>query len=160
MALTVDQLKQQDLGYLSGADILQWCPAQLLIKQYEVDNNALESGANFAYAEVISALVNRYNIAAELSKSNSDSDRVVFCVKLTAILAIRNILGNMQNVSEFMMDIFKGAKKDLMDIRNGQLNLPLQIPVVSTITDCFGKQIPAITESVSELVRSSFRTLG
>jgi len=160
MALTVDQLKAQDLGYLSGADLLQWCPSQLLIKQYEIDNNSLVSGARFAYAEVTSALVNRYNIAAELAKQNDDPSRALLCVKLTAVLTIRNVLGNMQNVSEFMMDIFKGAKKDLMDIRNGQLNIPLQIPATVAGVDDNGNPITITTQAVSELVASSFSTLG
>jgi hypothetical protein len=161
MALTVDTLKTQDLGYLSGADLLQWCPAQILIKQYEVDNNSLVSGANYAYAEITSALINRYDIATELNKSNADGDRVIFCVKLTAILAIRNALGNMANVSEYMMEIFKGAKKDLMDIRNGQLNLPLALPPQQTFTDPdSGQTFPVKTEATARLIRSSFSTLG
>jgi hypothetical protein len=159
MALTISELKGQNLGYLSGADLLQWCPPQLLIKQFENDPNSLQAGASFAYSEVTASLVNRYDIAAELAKSFSDA-RVVLCVKISAILAVRNILGNMQNVSEYMMDIFKSAKKDLMDMRNGQLNLPLPIPPQQSTTDSFGNTIPVITESVSELVCSSFSTLG
>lgn len=154
MPLTVAELKLLDFGYLKGADLLQWCPAQLLIKQYEVDNASLQQAANFAYSEFTSATINRYDIAAELAKTAGN--RAVFCVKLIAILAVRNAMGNMQNISEYMMDIFKGAKKDMMDIRNAQLNLPLAPP--PTTTDTAGNVV--VTESIAELVPSSFSTLG
>ena len=69
MTLTSDQLKVLSFGYLTGNDLLQWCPAQLLIKQYEVDSNSLQSGSDQAISEIVASFTTRYNMTAELEKS-------------------------------------------------------------------------------------------
>lgn len=161
MALTIAQLKALNLYYLTGADLLQFCPGQLLIKQYEVDNNSLIAGANFAYAEMISNCINRYDIKTELSLVGADTPdlRSVFTVKLTALLAIAAILGNAQAISEYLGEQIKYAKKDLLAIRNGQLNLPLAPPPSLGNDPVTGCPLP-YPGSEGELVCSNFSTLG
>jgi len=68
-------------------------------------------------------------------------------VKIISLLAIRNILGNMENISDQMTAMFKWADQTLRDLRNGQQNLPLP-----------GVNICVSSESF--LVEQSFKTLG
>ena len=143
--MTIDELKALNLGYLTGADLLQWCAAQFLIKQYEVDNNSLQNGCDQAISEVIGAYTTRYNLSAELQKTGSA--RATLLVKTLAILAVRNVLGNMQSISDKMTADFKWADTQVYMTRNGQINLPL--PSASVFV-----------ASTANLVCDSFKTLG
>lgn len=157
MAITPDQLKAMSFGYLTGSDLMQFCPSPLLIKQYEVDNSNLQNGCDFAYAEVTGALTNLYDIATELGKTAGA--RAILCVKVTALHAIGNIMGNAQAISEKLVLDISMARKDLLAMRNGQLQLPLGLPPVPPGTDAHGRPHPW-PASNPELVRSSFSTLG
>ena len=149
MAISVIELKALAFGYLTGADLKQFCAAPLLIKIYEVDNDSLQAGCNIAYSELTSNLANRYNIANELSLT---SGRNLLCVKLASILAVHNILGDAYS-SETTVENYKDAKKDLIAIRNGQLSLNLKLPENSE-----GEISP--TYSDAQMIRSNFHTLG
>jgi len=149
MSLTATELKALDLGYLKGSDLLQFCAAQLLIKQYEVDNDSLQAGSNLAYSELESNLSTRYDVKTELENST----RNALCVKIASILAIRNILGNAQNISEMMINLFVWADKELIAIRNGQISLGLNQPQNTDGT-------PVLNYSDASLIRSSFKTIG
>jgi hypothetical protein len=70
MIITRDQLALMNFGYLSGSDLLQWCPSDLLIKQYAVDPDLLQRGCNQAYADLKSRLCNRYDLNSVLSNAN------------------------------------------------------------------------------------------
>lgn len=224
MSLTVDQLKNISFGYLTGADLIRYCPAQLLIKQYEVDPDSLENGCDTAYAEIIGKLETRFDLTAELAKigfinaaaaatinanavsavnityagagysaappvsftggggngatatavvsngiitainitnggtgytsepivviTGQNDTRARLLVKLAAIWAIRNILGNAQNIAEAMMSQFKWADQFVSDLRNGQGGLPVKQSDTTTVG------------SGAELIDSSFSTLG
>jgi hypothetical protein len=75
--------------------------------------------------------------------------RVMMFVKISAICAVRNVLGNLQNIGEAMTDNFKWADKTIMALRNAQQGMPT---VNQTPTTTYGS--PAI------MVDSSFNTLG
>jgi phage gp36-like protein len=150
MSLTVAELKVLSFGYLTGADLKQFCPPQLLIKIYEVDSDALNTGCQFAYSELKSSLSNRYNVDLELALT---TDRNQLCVKIAAILAIRNILGDAQNISDKMLSDFTWADKQLISIRNGQIALGLKIP-----EDTDGNTLA--NYSNANLISSNFQTLG
>jgi hypothetical protein len=157
MAITIDQLKALAFGYLTGEDLLQWCPGQLLIKQNEVDSNSLQNGCNQAYAFVISQLVNRYDINTEIT-TKTGAERSTLCAQLTAIIAVSNCLGNAQGISEKMHNDIKWANKQLLELRNGQGNLPLPAPpCLGTDSNGFPLPYPA---SDNQLICSSFRQLG
>lgn len=68
MALTEDQLKNLPFGYLRGADLMRFCPPQILIKQYQVDPDSLQDACNIAYSELISLLNTRYGLNVEFLK--------------------------------------------------------------------------------------------
>lgn len=68
MPVTLDQINLLPFGYLCGADLAQFCPGQLLIKQYLSNPNSLQNGCSLAYAELESKLVNRYNIGLEIAR--------------------------------------------------------------------------------------------
>jgi len=70
MIVTRDQLAVMNFGYLSGLDLLQWCPEQLLIKQYALNPSFLQNGCNQAYADLKSRLCNRYDLNSVLSNAN------------------------------------------------------------------------------------------
>lgn len=226
MSLTTDQLKSLSFGYLSGEDLLQWCATQLLIKQYEVDNNSLQKGCDQAISEIIASFSTKYNLTTELQKkgnitpaaiaivtagavsainvlvpgnnlttaplvsliggggagatatvsiSNNALDtfiivsggtnyttaptvflsggqstdtRSILLVKILSLLSIRNVLGNMQNISDKMTADFKWTDKQVMDIRNGQMNIPVELVVNQFVS------------SGAFLVSDSFKTLG
>jgi len=149
MAISIPDLKALNFGYLSGADLKQFCAAPILIKIYETDNDALQSGCNIAYAELSSNLSNRYNIANELALT---SGRNLLCVKIATILAIHNILGDSYS-SEITANNYGDAKKDLIAIRNGQLALSLKLPETSE-----GEISPSYSDA--QMIKSNFQTLG
>ena len=239
MAYTPAQIQALYFGYLIGANLMRWCPWQILSKQNEVDSTCLQDGCNTAYDEIISACINRYDIATEMAKNfpqqgmakaeiaggavtaldiitpgtkyltpptvafagpgtdaaatatidqngiltgfvitNGGSgytsspvvslsgglapdSRAGLCVKVVSILAVRNALGNAQNISEKMAMDFAWAEKFTLALRNGQANLPLNpvpkpVPPVDPVTGC-RNPYPA---SNNILVESSFKTIG
>lgn len=121
--LTPDQLSALSFGYLTGNDLIFWCPTQFLISRYNVDNNCLDNGVATAYSEVINALATKYDVTSELMKLSGPREPTL--VKILSICAVRNILGNMQNISDKSKDDFKWADDTLLAIRNGQMNLIL-----------------------------------
>lgn len=68
MALTPAQLVAMSFGYLTGADLNRFCPAELLIATYMKDPNSLQNGVNIGISEIIAALNTRYDLSAELQK--------------------------------------------------------------------------------------------
>lgn len=76
-------------------------------------------------------------------------------VKVLSIKSIQNILANLQGLSDPMINNFKWAEKTFLDIRNGQGNLPLNIPQLPDPTN----QKSSI-ESNAKLVCNSFKTIG
>jgi hypothetical protein len=143
--LTNEQLSAMQFGYLTGNDLIQWASPQLLIKQYEVNPTSLQNGVNLAYGEVISNLNNRYAIQQEFNSVSSP--RSDFLVYITSILAVRNILGNMAGISELLINNIADAKKALLEIREGQQNLPIDDANI-------------VTRAGSFLVPSDFSTIG
>lgn len=80
--------------------------------------------------------------------ANTDPRTMMF-VKLSAICAVRNALGNLQNIGEQMTNVFAWADKTILSLRNAQQGMP-------TVN-----QSPTITYgSPAEMVNSSFNTLG
>jgi len=226
MSISIQQLKALSFGYLCGNDLTGFCPYQLLQKQYEVDPNSLNQGAETAIEEIVASLRTRYDLTTELAKiaftpaqatavltggvvtsitinsggtnygtpptvsfvgspgsgaaatatltngvvtgftiTNGGSGyvqpptvgftggaaadtRLKLLVKIASIISIRNILGNAQNISDYMTNWFMWADRTLKDMRNGQMNL------LAIQAD------PVNVSSPGELVDSSFNTLG
>ena len=142
--MTIDQLKVLSLGYLTGSDLLQFCPGQLLLTQYERDSASLQRGADFAYDEFTGALNSKYDTATELTKTTGRSN---LCIKLISILAIRNILAGITHDSEKLNDSFTWADKYIKEVNIGQKSIKVE-------------QAPANKLSSSGLVDSSFNTIG
>ena len=145
--MTTDELKTLQLGYLTGSDLLQYCPAPLLISQFNQDNSSLQQGCNQAYAEAISKLITKYDVTDELKTVRGDV-REQNLVGIVSVLAVRKILGSIQNISEVMQNHFRWADACIKDIRNAQMNLMLEQPVIPQVT------------STASLVKNNFSTLG
>jgi hypothetical protein len=77
-----------------------------------------------------------------------DTRTMVF-VKIAAICAVRNALGNLQNIGESMLNNFAWADKAIQALRNAQRGMPT---IKQSNTTTVG--------SPAELVNSSFNTLG
>lgn len=156
MALTIPQLLILDLGYLSGKDLVRWCPAQILINQDAVDNTCLQEGVSTAMDEVRSATRTRYNLAPEFLKTAADRERML--VKIVSILAVRNAVGNL-NVSEKTLLDFAWADKEVKALRAGQSNL-LQPPTVGPAPTTDGSDPGTGPGSKAEMINSNFGTIG
>jgi hypothetical protein len=148
--ITPDQIKVLDFGYLTGADLMAFCSWTLLANQWQINNDNLQAGCDFAYAEVTGKANRKYDIAAELAKTGADRSQL--CVKLTAIIAIRNILASTANVSDIIMNQYSWADKSMLELRNGQLNLPLALSPVPS------NAIPVYSGAC--LIADNFSTLG
>jgi len=70
MAITKDQLTQLNFGYLTGQDLVQFCPTQLLTSIYEKYPALLQAGVDMALDELKGALCNRYDIDSEIYNAN------------------------------------------------------------------------------------------
>ena len=120
--LTIDDIKALDFGYLTGVDLVKYCPIQFLINQETKDQGAIESAVLTAYAEIIGSLVSRLDIKSEYIKIGAD--RSLQVVKLTSLSAIRNITSNLPEIPMQMKANFELLDKTLLAIRNGQMSMP------------------------------------
>lgn len=143
--LTNPQFDALNLGYLQGYDIAQYASYQTLIKQWEVSNQKIQQGADNAYSEMIGYFYTKYDVQREFNMISGPRQQLV--VKLTAILAVRDILGNMAGIGEVTKDNYIWADDIIMRTQNGTFNLPL-----------YGAN--CIIESDAIMVRQNFRTIG
>lgn len=84
-----------------------------------------------------------------ISGGAATDPRTMMFVKLSAICAVRNILGNLQNIGESMKDNFVWADNTIMALRRAQQGMPT---VNQSPTTTYG--------SPAEIVPGSFLTLG
>ncbi len=143
--MTPQELSTKSFGYLTGADLIQWSSVQLLIKQGEVLPESLQNGCSIAYSEAINLFRTKYDVVSELNMI-SGSREVTF-VKLVAILAVRNILGNMAGVNDTTKMNFDWATETIHQIQSGLFSLGL-------------KGANRCIRSGSILVQSNFSLLG
>lgn len=100
MGLTIPLLQDISLGYLTGADLCQWCAPQLLIKQYTVDANCLARGSSTAYAEAAAALRTRYSTSVELAKIMFTQAQATAQLTADAVSAMTIVLPGSNYISE------------------------------------------------------------
>lgn len=143
--LTPQQLAAMSFGYLTGQDIIQYASTQVLTKQWEQNNGILQTGCDNAYSEMIGYFYTKYDVLREFNQVSGTRQQIV--VKLTAILAVRDILGNMAGIGEVTKDNYAWADDIIGRTQNGTFNLPL-----------YGAN--CIIESSANLVRQNFGTLG
>lgn len=143
--LTNDQLAAMKFGYLTGADLQQYSSSQVLIKAYEVRSSCLQQGCDNAYSEMIGYFYTKYDVQREFNTISGPRQNVV--VKLTAILAVRDVLGNMAGIGDVTKDNFAWADETIRMVQQGLFNLPL-----------YGASCRI--ESNAFLVPQNFRTLG
>lgn len=143
--LTNDQLAALSLGYITGADLMQYSSPQVLIKSYDVKNTALQQGADNAYSEMIGYFRTKYDVQREFNMISGPRQQLV--VKLTAILAVRDILGNMAGIGDVTKSNFEWADDIIARTQDGLFNLPLYAANCKIESNAF-------------LVGQNFRTLG
>lgn len=143
---TIAEIKALDYGYLTGADILQFCPDQHIIKQLSINSDALDNATSIAYEELKSHLASRYDIDLELEKTGADRSKLV--VKICSLLTIRNLLGNSAMIPVNVKELIEDCMNTLRAIRNGEMSL-LLVKINDTETN-----------SEAAIIDSSFMTIG
>lgn len=144
--LTNDQLAAMSFGYLNGADLIGVCSPQILIKQFEVNNASLQYNCDIAYQQVTNMFLTKYDVKRELH-AISGARELAF-VRFTAVVAIRNLLGNMAGEGTVTEANFKWQDDMLNKIREGIDNFSLYPPA----SPCY--------ESSARLYPQNFRWLG
>jgi hypothetical protein len=143
---TLEQIKALDFGYLTGVDLMQYCPFQLLQKQYTIDDTSIESAVLTAYSEVNGKLSTRNDITIEYTKTGTSRYYVI--VKLTSLTAIRNLTSNLAGIPENMIKNFEWVDRTCREIQQGQVSLT-------------GLKVPnATVASGASLISQSFDTIG
>lgn len=143
--LTNAEFNALDLGYLKGSDLTQYSSFQTMIKQWETDNDKIQQGADNAYSEMIGYFHTKYDVLREFNMISGPRQTLV--AKLTAILAVRDILGNMAGLGEVTKANFIWADDIIERTQNGTFNLPLYGVAINLESNAF-------------LVRQNFGTLG
>jgi hypothetical protein len=70
VAINRDQFAVLNFGYISGLNLLQYCPEELLFQKYNLLPSLFQQGINQAAAELKSRLSTLYDINKVLSNSN------------------------------------------------------------------------------------------
>lgn len=146
-ALTPDDIKNLNFGYLKGEDLVKYCPIQFLIKQETIDEGFLDNCVMTAYQELSGKLSTKCDLATEYTKTGED--RSLQVVKLTALTAIRNSVSNIPDVPQMMKDNFAWMDKTVLAVRNGQEALP-GVMILATETRVSG----------AYLVQQKYNSLG
>jgi hypothetical protein len=121
--LTNAQLNALSFGYLTGADLTNYVASQILIKCYEVNSASLQTGCDNAYSEMIGLFSTKYQVQLEFNQISAPRQQLV--VKMTAILAIQDILGNMAGIGDVTKMNFAWVADKINRVQNGTFNLPL-----------------------------------
>ena len=129
-ALTIDEIKAIDLGYLTGSDILKYCPFQFIQKQILVDDTSLTDAVFTSYTEIKSQLETKCDIDLELKKRTTDRNLLI--VKVMAIEAVRNLTSNIPGIPDNILKNFDWYDKTMTNIRNGNISLPYAIKASDT----------------------------
>lgn len=70
MAINRDQFAVLNFGYISGLNLLQYCPEELLFQKYNLLPSLFQQGINQAAAELKSCLSTLYDVNRVLSNQN------------------------------------------------------------------------------------------
>lgn len=135
--ITQAQFEALSYGYLTGKDLIQYCPFQALQRQYATSSDIIVNGVNTAYAELSSKLGATYDMNGEFAKTGTARDLV--SVKRTAIKAIENVLGGNAYQSDRMKDMIAENNAEIKKIQQQQTSLKAvqkdaQSPLVGSIT--------------------------
>ena len=143
---TTPEIKALNLGYLTGADVLQYINLQVITNRLSIDSNSLFAAAQDSYEEIKAHLATKYDIESELLKTGSNRYRLT--VNLCAVLTVQRLVASMAGIPETTREAIKWAHDTILAIRNGQLSLLLV------------KQSSDARSSVGEVIKGSFYTLG
>lgn len=144
--LTNAEFDALNLGYLMGSDLSMFSSYQIMIKQYETNQNKILQGCQIAYQEVTNMFLTKYDVPREINAISGTREAAF--VKFVAITALKNILGNMAGEGSVTEANFKWHDMMLNDIRMGIDNFSLYAP-----------SIPCV-ESSAFLVSGNFKFRG
>lgn len=146
-ALTIDDIKALDFGYITGVDLLFYSPSQMLIKQETSNTGIIENAVMTAQSELIAKLSSKVDITSEYN-DKTGTGRSMQVVKLTCALAVYNLSYNLAGEPEKVKEQREVINAEILAIRNGQSSMPMiQIAESSRLSE-------------SVLIGSKFQTLG
>ena len=135
--LTLAQLQALDLGYISGQNLIQFCPAPLLLQQTAVSID-FDLALSMAKTDIISKLSNQYDFTAEYLKKfpvptgnplvTPADTREPLVLQLTILLTIRYILASGSMNLDVKENVDKCDKKiEEITKRLRKLNMPIAV---------------------------------
>jgi len=156
--MTIAELTSMTFGYLSGQDLLDFCPSQFLINQETVTAGILQRSVQKAYSEIIRKLSAKTQIAQELKKTAPTDDntdtRVQVIVKYTALSAVKNIVSKAAGLPDHMKNNFAEVNEAIHEIQQGIQGIP-ELAIDNPSSDNHNANI-----SRAKLVNSNFKTIG
>ena len=107
--ITRDQLAVINFGYISGLNLLQFCPEELLLQKYATYQYLFQQGVNQAYADLKSRLSTIYDLNYVLSNANQllKNKTGSFTISLAALTYISQIYFS-QNSSDSPVQSMSG----------------------------------------------------
>lgn len=118
---SLEEIKDLNFGYLTGQDLLRFIQYQMLIKQGSVDIESLQYSVNMAYSEFRSNFQTLYDCEEEFAKTGNDRSQTA--IKLVSLLAIRNLCGNLTQVTDYLASLFTWLDDTIKNIRLGQITI-------------------------------------
>lgn len=129
MAFTLDNIRELNLGYLTGIDLLAFIPQELLISKMNVDESLFPIWAKSAYAEISALLKSSIDVDAEFQKVGDE--RNAYVVKLTTLSFLQNITSTAPALSDNMANLLGWFVKECDFIRKSARSMtPTQVAKV------------------------------
>lgn len=146
MAATYEDIKALDFGYLTGLDLVSYCPNEIVIKQYNTDSDMFVVWINAAISTMKSLLSTSIDLGDEFEKTQTDRDGYI--LKLTTVCAVENITNKLTALPDNMKALIDWKNKECDELRKKQRSTP-QV-----------KAAPDEIRQTSSLISSSFNSLG
>jgi hypothetical protein len=104
MATTRDQLAVINFGYLTGFNLLQYCPEELLLQKYNQFQYLFQEGCNQSYADLKSRFASLYDLNNVLSNSSQNLKKqtgsIIISFLATSYVSQINFKASEYNVPE------------------------------------------------------------
>ena len=152
---TYATLTALNFGYLTGQDLVDYCPFQLLVNSELQNPGIMQRSCLRAGDEMNNQLVSKCDLKDEYVKTGSSRTPAV--IKLTALTAIKNIVAVLPELPVNTKENLIYLKETILAIRNGQYSLP-NVMIAQGGTDSKGHPIPLY--SSAQLIKQKYNSRG
>ena len=142
-----------NFGYLTGQDLVDYCPFQLLVNSELQNPGIMQRTCIRASDEMENQLITKCDLKDEYLKTGTGRSPAV--VKLTALTAIKNIVAVLPELPVNTKENLLYLKETISAIRQGQYSLP-NVMISQGGTDEKGHPIPLYSEA--QLVRQKYNS--